>query len=306
MSDQTTVMIAEDDAASRQILARLLTRRGYSVVAASDSAEVARLIGPEVQVMVLDWMMPNLDGVELCRQLKSEQAPGYIYVIMVTARTQQKHIVEALEAGADDYLARPVDHEELMARIRVGERIVSLERSLAQVRAEATDESNRDSLTGLYDRMHFDQRLQDELRRARRGSSRLALLMLDLDHFRQANELYGEAVGDRVLQEVGRLIAAEVRKDVDIPARYGGEEFAVIAPETNRIGARSLADRIRGRVAELRVPAGPELVSVTLSVGIAIFDPRADRDAEGAPPVIAQAHSRLCQAKHGGRNRVAG
>jgi two-component system cell cycle response regulator len=306
MSDETTVMIAEDDSASRQTLARLLRRRGYRVVETSDGTEAARLSGPEVQIVVLDWMTPNVDGVELCRHFKSHQVPGYRYVIVVTARTEEQDLAEALVAGADDYVVKPVDHEELMARIRAGERIVRLQQSLAEVRQAGTRESNRDSLTGLYDRMHFDQRLEDELRRACRGSSRLALLMLDLDHFARINESYGEAVGDRVLQEVARLIAAEVRHDVDIPARYGGEEFAVIAPETNRIGARSLADRIRGRVAELRVPAGQQRVSITLSVGIAVFDPRVDRGAEGAGPVIAQADSRLCQAKHGGRNRVAG
>ena len=289
MTEQTTVMIVEDDPVSREVVAHLLRRREYQVVETADGREALELLSPEVKIVVAEWMMPNLDGLELCRRLKSPDLAGYRYVIMVTSKAEKEDIVEALEAGADDYIIKPVDHDELLARIRAGERIVQLERALADAWEKAQGEAERDSLTGLYNRRHFDERLAGELRRAERERSRVALLMLDLDHFKHINDTYGHAVGDEVLRHVAKIIAREVRVGTDVPARYGGEEFAVIAPEkgpiggeefaviapgTNLLGAESLAERIRTRVAELRVPVGDQLVSVTVSVGVAVFDPR--------------------------------
>jgi len=320
MTEQTTVMIVEDDPVSREVVAHLLRRREYQVIEAADGREALELLSPEVKIVVADWMMPNLDGLELCRRLKSPDLAGYRYVIMVTAKAEKEDIVEALEAGADDYIIKPVDHDELLARIRAGERIVQLERSLADAWEKAQGEAERDGLTGLYNRRHFDERLAGELRRAERERSRVALLMLDLDHFKHINDTYGHAVGDEVLRHVAKIIAHEVRVGTDVPVRYGGEEFAVIAPEkgpiggeefaviapdTNLLGAESLAERIRMRVAELRVPVGDQLVSVTLSVGVAVFDPRVEHRDDPMRALLEAADRRLYQAKHAGRNRVA-
>ena len=305
MTEQTTVMIVEDDPVSREVVAHLLRRREYQVVETADGREALELLSPEVKIVVAEWMMPNLDGLELCRRLKSPDLAGYRYVIMVTSKAEKEDIVEALEAGADDYIIKPVDHDELLARIRAGERIVQLERALADAWEKAQGEAERDSLTGLYNRRHFDERLAGELRRAERERSRVALLMLDLDHFKHINDTYGHAVGDEVLRHVAQIIAHEVRVGTDVPARYGGEEFAVIAPGTNLLGAESLAERIRTRVAGLRVPVGDQLVSVTLSVGVAVFDPRATTRDEPVRALVEAADQRLYQAKHAGRNRVA-
>ena len=305
MTEQTTVMIVEDDPVSREVVAHLLRRREYQVVETADGREALELLSPEVKMVVAEWMMPNLDGLELCRRLKSPDLAGYRYVIMVTSKAEKEDIVEALEAGADDYIIKPVDHDELLARIRAGERIVQLERALADAWEKAQGEAERDSLTGLYNRRHFDERLAGELRRAERERSRVALLMLDLDHFKHINDTYGHAVGDEVLRHVAKIIAREVRVGTDVPARYGGEEFAVIAPGTNLLGAESLAERIRTRVAELRVPVGDQLVSVTVSVGVAVFDPRVTTRDEPVRALVEAADQRLYQAKHAGRNRVA-
>ncbi len=320
MTEQTTVMIVEDDPVSREVVAHLLRRREYQVIEAADGREALELLSPEVKIVVADWMMPNLDGLELCRRLKSPDLAGYRYVIMVTSKAEKEDIVEALEAGADDYVIKPVDHDELLARIRAGERIVQLERSLADAWEKAQGEAERDGLTGLYNRRHFDERLAGELRRAERERSRVALLMLDLDHFKHINDTYGHAAGDEVLRHVAKIIAHEVRVGTDVPARYGGEEFAVIAPEkgpiggeefaviapdTNLFGAESLAERIRTRIAGLRVPVGDQLVSVTVSVGVAVFDPRATTRDEPTRALVEAADQRLYQAKQGGRNRVA-
>jgi len=159
MTEQTTVMIVEDDPVSREVVAHLLRRREYQVIEAADGREALELLSPEVKIVVAEWMMPNLDGLELCRRLKSPDLAGYRYVIMVTSKAEKEDIVEALEAGADDYIIKPVDHDELLARIRAGERIVQLERALADAWEKAQGEAERDGLTGLYNRRHFDERL---------------------------------------------------------------------------------------------------------------------------------------------------
>lgn len=305
MSSETTVMVVEDDPVSRDIVTGLLTRRGYAVVIAEDGAQALKLISPEIGVVVLDWMMPELDGLEVCRRLKSDSLPGYRYVIMITAKTEKADIVKALEAGADDYMRKPVDHDELLARIRAGERIVRMERSLLDAYEVARDEAHRDQLTGLFNRRYFDQALAQAVRRARRQCTSVALLMMDLDRFKDVNDMHGHMVGDEVLRQVAKVVAEEAREGKDIPARYGGEEFAVIAPDTNVVGAESLAERIRAQVARLRVAAGEALVSVTLSIGVAAFHGRVAGATDPSRALIEAADQRLYQAKHAGRNRVA-
>jgi len=305
MSSETAVMIADDDPVSRDIVSRLLTRRGYAVVAAGDGGEALELLTPEVGIVVLDWMMPELDGLEICRRLKSDGLPGYRYVIMVTAKTEKDDIVQALEAGADDYMKKPVHGDELLARIRAGERIVRMERSLLDAYEVARNQAHRDQLTGLFNRRHFDKALAEALQVARRKCMSVALLMMDLDRFKDVNDLHGHTVGDEVLRQVAKVVAGEAREGKDIPARYGGEELAVIAPDTNLMGAESLAERIRTKVAALRVAAGDALVSVTLSAGVAVFDGRLAGPQDPARALIEAADQRLYQAKHAGRNRVA-
>ena len=263
------------------------------------------LLTPEVGIVVLDWMMPELDGLAICRRLKSDGLPGYRYVIMVTAKTEKDDIVQALEAGADDYMKKPVHGDELLARIRAGERIVRMERSLLDAYEVARNQAHRDQLTGLFNRRHFDKALAEALQLARRKCMSVALLMMDLDRFKDVNDLHGHTVGDEVLRQVAKVVAVEGREGKDIPARYGGEELAVIAPDTNLMGAESLAERIRTKVAALRVAAGDALVSVTLSAGVAVFDGRLAGPQDPARALIEAADQRLYQAKHAGRNRVA-
>jgi len=305
VNSETTVMVVEDDPISRDIVTHLLTRRGYRVVAVDEAAQALELISPEIGVVVLDWMMPELDGLEICRRLKSDGLPGYHYVIMMTAKTEKDDIVQALEAGADDYMKKPVDHDELLARIKAGERIVRMERSLSDAYEVARDEAHRDQLTGLFNRRYFDEALAETVRRARRQCTSVALLMMDLDRFKEINDRHGHTVGDEVLRQVAKVVAQEARAGKDMPARYGGDEVAVIAPDTNMLGAESLAERIRTRVAELRVPAGDALVPVTFSVGVAVFDGRAPGPEGAARTLLEAADQRLYQAKHAGRNRVA-
>jgi len=303
VSDAPTVLIAEDDAAARTIMTRLLTRGGYRVLVAEDGARALELAGPQVDIALIDWMMPGADGVEVCRRLKAATG-GRAYVIMVTARGQKADVVHALESGADDYMTKPTDHGELLARVRAGERIAGRERALAHACHEARSEADRDALTGLYSRRCFDRALLAQVQAIGPGAP-LALLLFDLDHFKQINDQHGHCAGDEVLRRVAGAIMAQVRAGVDIAARYGGEELAVIAPGTSVPAARRMAERIRRRVAELRVPSGERLLSVTVSAGVAGRRDAPEDPQAAARALVSEADARLYQAKRTGRDRVA-
>ncbi len=301
VAERTTVLLAEDDVSSRRIMAHLLERSGYEVRVAQDGREALELIGPDVHVALIDWMMPGVDGVEVCRRLK-EVTGGRAYAIMVTAKAEKSDIVHALDAGADDYMTKPVDHAELLARVRAAERVAVREHRLAQAWVQARSEADRDALTGLYTRRVFDEALAELTVKPR--SAPVALLMIDLDHFKRINDTHGHRVGDEVLRAAAEAIRSEVRSGTDIAARYGGEEIAVIAPAAEIGGAEELAERIRARVEELRLVAGGTLVAVTVSVGVAALQPH-ESEHDPARTLVERADARLYEAKGAGRNQVA-
>jgi len=305
MADQTTILVAEDDAASRVIMVRLLERSGYRVLAASDGVEAVQMMSAEVGVAVLDWMMPRLDGLALCRVTKSSAETADTYVLMVTAKTEKLDTIAALDAGADDYMTKPVDHEELLARVRTAGRTAERERAMRSAYLEVRDEAKRDALTGLFNRGHFDRVLAAEVERSAVTGDALCLLMLDLDHFKRINDTHGHHVGDLVLKEAARAMADEARSGADTVARYGGEELAIIAPSTSPLCGMQLAERIRKKIALLRIPAEDQLVSVTVSAGLSAYSEQIAGEPDPVIALIEDADMRLYQAKHGGRNRVA-
>ncbi len=303
MGDGTVVLVAEDDPVSREIMTHLLERNGYQTVVAANGYEAMEAITPEVDVALVDWMMPGVDGVEVCRRV-NEITGGVAYTIMITARAEKSDIVHALDSGADDYMTKPVNHQELMARVRSGERLARRERELARAYAEAQSAAEHDPLTGLMNRRSFDRELSRHLCELREEES-LALLMIDIDHFKRVNDHFGHQAGDQVLREIARLIEREVREGTDIVARYGGEELVVIAPQTSSHCALEIARRVRRRIARARVEVEDDLISVTVSIGVAILNGPADDVEEAVRLLIEEADRRLYEAKHAGRNRVA-
>jgi diguanylate cyclase (GGDEF)-like protein len=296
VSDQTVVMVVEDDPASRRIMSHLLRRSGYTVLVAEDGNEAFEQIRPDVAVALIDWMMPGADGIEVCRRLK-QVSGDRAYAIMVTARGDKPAIVHALNEGADDYVVKPVDHAELLARVRAGERVALRGRRLEEAWAHARSEAERDPLTGLFTRRVFDE----VLGRSMQSGATVSLLMIDLDHFKRVNDRYGHLAGDEVLRSVAATISAGVRSGTDLAARYGGEEIAVIVPGTHLPGALELAERIRRDVSDLHVVVARELVPVTVSVGVATA-----AGGEMSPQqLVGLADARLYAAKEQGRNTVA-
>lgn len=288
------VLIADDELTQRRFLAALLRRAGHDVVEAADGCEAWAVIESERPRLVLsDWLMPGLTGPELVRRVRAAGWPGYTYVILLTAKEGKESLVAGLEAGADDYLTKPFDRAELMARLAIGLRILDLEQRLA-------DAATHDPLTGLLNRRAVHERVSREEARARREKSPVAVALFDIDHFKRVNDRFGHAAGDEVLRVVGRLVAADVRP-YDLAARWGGEEFLLVLPGADAAAALATAERLRRRIetAEVRLPDGPLPVTISGGVAAAVPDEGIVFDA-----LVARADSALYRAKEEGRNRV--
>jgi len=296
------ILVVDDEPWLRWILRTQLTRLNHEVVEAEDGQAAWEMWQREAFPMVItDWLMPNIDGVELIRRIRAASTLSYTYIVMLTVRTDKSDVVTGLEDGADDYLTKPFDAGELQARVAVGERILGVEIRLRESLAEQSELAARDSLTGLYNRRTFDYRLADEIRRARRYNRPLVLIMIDIDHFKNYNDQHGHVHGDRVLQDLAKVLVNSVRA-TDFVARYGGEEFAIILPETNKTSSMSAAEKIRAAVAAHPFPLGNSQPGgmLTLSLGIANYP----EDMPDGDALVERADQALYHAKHTGRNRA--
>jgi two-component system chemotaxis response regulator CheY len=312
----THVVVAEDDRSYLRRLTGILERSGYTPHAARDGDEAwALLMQTKAQLLVTDWTMPGMSGVELCRKVKSANLPYYVYSIVLTSRREEQEIVEGFNSGADDYLTKPVNSAELKARIQVGARIVRLESKLRDRESVLRDREKElqvlvrrlevmvstDDLTGVANRRALLARLTEELAQARRTGHDLSVAMIDIDRFKRLNDTYGHAAGDLVLREiVNRVLGA--KREYDIVGRLGGEEFVVILPELALEEAVAVAERLRAQVADAPfVLSSGSRLSATFSVGVASAP--AGR-AESIDSLLAAADRALYRAKERGRNRV--
>jgi diguanylate cyclase (GGDEF)-like protein len=302
-------LIADDDRGVLPLLEAVLKRTGFDVVAARDGSEAWDQLctAPHPSIAIVDWMMPEVDGLELCRRIRSDPALATVYVIVLTARDARADLVMALRAGADDYIVKPFDLEELQARVHVGLRVATLqERLAAQVieleRArDALDTlASSDALTNLYSRRRWFEIANAELQRYRRYGHPFSILMADLDYFKRVNDKFGHAVGDEVLKAFGQLLSSCARSS-DSFGRLGGEEFAAVLSDSNVKAASDLASRIveSCRRMVIDTPSGP--LTVTCSIGIAEASP----DDQRVEDILNRADAGLYEAKRQGRNRVA-
>ncbi len=300
-------LIADDDLIITTILTSAVTRLGMQATVAHDGDvawQALNAMQPPA-IAILDWMMPNLDGLELCRRIRSTPRLATTYVILVTSRDTREDLVVGLEAGADDYMAKPINMAELQARLGVGMRVAKLQQTLAQNIRElrsAHDHlellASTDVLTGVYSRRGWFELAEKEFSRARRYGRGFSLLMADLDWFKQVNDTYGHEAGDRVLNQFGEMLRDTCRRS-DVIGRLGGEEFAILVPETSAEAARTLATRITEACRELIVHAEGGDARASCSIGVTelrIEDDRLDT-------VLTRADQALYAAKHAGRNQ---
>ncbi|HEY5810673.1 MAG TPA: diguanylate cyclase [Povalibacter sp.] len=262
------ILLVDDEPTQRLIVARLLKRAGYEVETAGNGREaLAKLATGVFQLMITDWEMPEMDGIALCSAVRKSENQGYIYTILLTARDSIENVVAGLQAGADDYLTKPVIEPELIARLNSGKRIVTLERSLRAANEENRRLSIIDPLTGAHNRRYLMEQLPREIDRASRYGRPLAVIMCDVDHFKKINDTYGHQTGDEVLKWFVGKLQKGVR-GADWVARYGGEEFLLVLPETNVSNAAVAAEHLRERIATAPCPAGGTELTVTASFGV--------------------------------------
>ena len=304
-SNLDSVLIAEDDPIFLRILQSWFQKWDYRVTAVKNGVDAWEVLQqPTAPPMaVLDWMMPGMDGIEVCSKIRSREHGPYCYVLLLTAKDDREDVVAGLDAGADDYLTKPFDVAELRARVRAGKRILELQAALIRAHDTLQYESAHDPLTALWNRGAIINFLKNEIERQQRSSQPLGLMMADVDHFKKINDTYGHLVGDQVLKEVGHRLAEGVRT-YDSVGRYGGEEFLVIVPGCKPPDLLASAERLRRSIAEpnFETSAGP--LAVTLSVGVASGrdDGGSRQDSE---PLLRAADEALYAAKAAGRNRVA-
>ncbi len=287
------VLLVDDDPVMLRLTRAMLESGGYSTRLATCGQEALALIQEDCpHYLLTDWMMPGLTGPELCRAVRQMELPQYLYILMLTVKSGSNYLVEGLEAGADDFLTKPIKQGELLARMKAGSRVLSLEQRLNQL-------ARSDPLTGIYNRRAFHEQAQREFQRSRRYKVKLSTVMVDIDFFKKINDTHGHPVGDQVIKHVARVLRASVRTS-DYVCRFGGEEFCVLLTETEEDNAVVWADRARQAISQLEIPVGHSVIKITASMGVSgILDDTKDIDE-----LIDAGDQALLVAKQAGRDRV--
>jgi len=296
------VLIADDSVVSRHLLEATLRKWGYEVIGASDGAAAWDILQREdaPALAILDWMMPSMTGLEVCRLVRQMNRERYTYILLLTSRSQKEDLIEGMEAGADDYVIKPFDQHELKVRLRAGTRIIELQSELLAAREALREQATRDALTRLWNRSSILDILQRELARATREKRPLGVVLVDLDHFKAVNDTHGHFAGDAVLSEAGRRMQSDMR-EYDSLGRYGGEEFLVLLPGCDDRSTSSSAERMRAHLANQPMVLSDTTVRMTASFGGTSFRPGSPCTAE---QLIRRADEALYKAKDLGRNRV--
>lgn len=290
------ILIAEDQPPTALFLRRMLEKMGHEAVIAPDGEEAWRIVrSGAAPLLISDWMMPRLDGPDLCRRIRAAGNEPYTYIILLTSRDRREDRLEALNAGADNFLTKPPDPEELAVGLVVAGRILNLYEQLARKNALLVNLATIDELTGAKNRRRFREDLELLFAQADRQGATLSILMLDIDHFKQYNDTFGHPAGDEVLRRVGTILQSAVRAH-DVVARYGGEEFVVLMPATEANEAVEVAERLRSAIAYQPWPRR----KVTASLGVATTG----YGTPHAAALVDQADRALYQSKQAGRDQV--
>jgi len=296
------ILIADDSIVSRHLLEATLRKWGYDVTVACDGVEALEILQQEhaPALAILDWMMPGMTGLEVCRRLRQRSREPYTYILLLTSKSQKEDLIEGMEAGADDYITKPFDQHELQVRLRAGTRLVDLQAELLSAREALREQATKDSMTHLWNRSSILEHLARELSRAVREKGPVGVVMVDLDHFKSVNDTYGHLAGDAVLCEAARRMQNAMRP-YDSIGRYGGEEFLILLPGCDEQTSFSQAERMRKQLAQPGMSLNGSSISVTASFGAPSALAGQSWTQEG---LIRKADEALYLAKKLGRNRV--
>ena len=303
-SDQISgleVLIAEDDPVSRRILEKNIKDWGYEVIIADNGQDAWKALQKEeIRMAIFDWMMPKIDGLQLCQKVRLQKKDTYTYIILLTSRDQQEDIVEGLSSGADDYIVKPFNTLELKARLQTGKRIIDLQNQLLQSKKQLEQLATRDSLTKLWNRASIIKHLEDELNRGSREKKPVGSILVDIDYFKKINDTYGHYIGDEVLVEVASRMRKHIRS-YDKIGRYGGDELLVVLPNCGLPVVKEIGERIREVVCTKKIKTEIGPIGVTLSLGGISSEEQSTISAEG---LIKASDHALYQAKRNGRNCI--
>jgi diguanylate cyclase (GGDEF)-like protein len=296
------ILIAEDEPAFRRLLEEILINWGYDVLVARDGTEAWQILSSEdaPKLAILDWKMPGMEGVEICRNIRKKGGEYYTYIILLTSQQRDEDLVIGMEAGADDYIIKPFKHNELKVRLRAGRRIIELQDELLAAREILRAKATHDSLTGLLNHEEILDILDRELARSERDGHCVSIIMVDIDHFKKVNDTYGHLAGDAVLRTTAQKMHA-IERAYDAVGRYGGEEFLLILPECCLDCAITIAERLRAWISSESMDTSEGIIPVTISLGVAASSKDGARDGRC---LIKAADDALYKAKEHGRNRV--
>ncbi len=297
------VLVVDDSAVYRKLIGDHLRSWDFNVMLAETGAEAWRVLEqPQApKLVLLDWVLPDLDGIELCQRIRNAGTTGhYVYVILLTSKEGKQNMLEAMNAGADDYLVKPFDASEMKARLLVGKRILDLQDELVAARESMRHAATHDSLTGLLNRGEIFAMLERELERARRERKPVSVILGDIDYFKKVNDTCGHLFGDDALQEIARRLHSRLRL-YDGVGRYGGEEFLLVLPSCNLEDALARANELRELVAATSIVSRGAERSITMSYGVAVSECIGVKEVE---TLLSRADTALYRAKENGRNRV--
>jgi two-component system cell cycle response regulator len=295
------VLVAEDSLIYQKLLLDCLGDWGFKSVPVKDGVRAWEMLQAEdsPKLALLDWVLPGMDGAELCRRLRRVHGRPYVYAILLTAKDRKDELIEGLEAGADDYLIKPFDTQELRVRLQTGFRLVRLQEELIAAQAALHELASHDSLTGIWNRREIFDFLNRELFRARRQKHTVGVIMADVDYFKRVNDTLGHSVGDSVLVEIAHRLRSLLRA-YDGIGRYGGEEFLLVLSACDLATLRERAEQLRTAVSAGPVITSHSPVQVTISMGVAA----SENGETPAEALLEGADAALYQAKQKGRNRV--
>ena len=305
MDNSFPILIVEDNPVSLKMLEMMMRKAGYEVVLAKDGFQALSILQDQFfPIVITDWVMPKLDGLELCQRIRQMNSSGYVYLILFTTKDSKGDIVAGLEAGADEYLTKPVNPDELFARLKTAKRILKLESSLKKKNEEIRLLSITDQLTGAFNRQYLSEQFPAEIKKCSRYRQPLSLLMCDIDNFKKINDSYGHSTGDLLLQGFAGRLKKSLRKEIDWIVRFGGDEFLIVMPNIDLNGACGAAERLCALFSEEVFAIKDRQIRITACFGVSAIDPIRQDNPITPESLIEQVDECLHQAKKAGRNRI--